>query len=304
MNRSRLFGGALALAALALPLGLAAAAPAAATESDATVDQPTWYRAVFAFDKDKGDWGGDQTLVYLEQLDAKPAKGDVLNIADDPAAFPREVCDYKSVQVDNFLVSPGQPLPVVGEDFHAPFTFWHVEDWAWYQQGVDQDYTDLCATTPVTAAAPTALDECEPTEGTTPDRVTIPETEGVEYALDGAPVEPGDHAVEGAEAVVTATALEGYALEGDAEWTFAFTKDACESPTTPPSETTPPTTEPTTTEPAVAPAPSTTAPAVADSGETLATTGAEDVVPLAVAALALAGLGGALLARRRATAGE
>ncbi|UZN03101.1 RHS repeat domain-containing protein [Cellulomonas sp. S1-8] len=69
-----------------------------------------------------------------------------------------------------------------------------------------------------TAVEPTWDD----TYGTEDDTFTVPSVTGVQYAVDGTPVAPGEHPASG-PVVVTATATTGYELTGPSEFTFTFT---------------------------------------------------------------------------------
>ncbi|WP_203676050.1 choice-of-anchor L domain-containing protein, partial [Cellulomonas phragmiteti] len=70
----------------------------------------------------------------------------------------------------------------------------------------------------VSATPPTQLD----TFGTADDTYTIPTTDGVAYAVDGAPVAAGTYPATGT-VVVTATALAGYELSGPTQFTLVYT---------------------------------------------------------------------------------
>ncbi|WP_035060788.1 choice-of-anchor L domain-containing protein, partial [Cellulomonas bogoriensis] len=72
--------------------------------------------------------------------------------------------------------------------------------------------------TPVTATAPTFVDEL----GTEEDTFTIPAVEGVEYLVDGLLIAPGTYPGTGT-VVVDAEATDGYVLEGESQFTFTFT---------------------------------------------------------------------------------
>ncbi|WP_048342712.1 fibronectin type III domain-containing protein [Cellulomonas sp. A375-1] len=70
----------------------------------------------------------------------------------------------------------------------------------------------------VGATAPTSFD----TYGTADDTYTIPSVTGVQYSVDGSPVDPGTYPGTGT-VVITATATEGHELTGPSSFTFTFT---------------------------------------------------------------------------------
>lgn len=298
MEIKKTLGGLAALAAVALPMSFAAAAPAAASTAPTDERDFVYVNAVFGYDRDRSDWGGPQQLLYFEQSTEQPEG--VFDPVTDRGAFPRTVCDYPSLQVDVIKVYEDSDEPVVGQWYTADFTEQHGWDEiavGGYNPQSDPAFAEICAPlTPVTPAEVTSSDVCEPADGASHDTITIPETAGVEYAIDGEPAAAGEHVANGTSATVTATAADGYELDSPAEWTIDFTKEAC--PTAAPTTTTPTTTAPAAapTTPAAAP---TAAPTSAPEGTELATTGAGDLLPLGVAAIALLGLGGAALATRR-----
>ena len=205
MRIPKSIGGGLALVALAIPLSLAAAAPATAT----TPSEGYWIQASFGYDRTPSGWPGDQDLLYFEKVDTQPKGNDVLNPTDDPQAFPREACGYQTIQVDNIYVEPGSSEPVVGEAYTAPFKSnenWTVAGAAHYVVADNAAIQDLCTTVPpVTAEAPAPVvnDVCEPSDGDTQDTYTIPESESVDYSVDGEIVPAGTYPAVGTEVVVT-----------------------------------------------------------------------------------------------------
>lgn len=89
--------------------------------------------------------------------------------------------------------------------------------------------TVLAAAESVTPAPPVFDDETV--------TITIPEQHGAEYSVDGTPAGPKTILAEpGTTYVVTAAALEGYVLDGPAEWAHTFPSDDG----TPPDEGEPP----------------------------------------------------------------
>lgn len=95
-----------------------------------------------------------------------------------------------------------------------------IYDWAaWIELAPEFDWDDLATVglIEVTAAAPTF--------DNTADTYTIPAAEGVQYLVDGVVTAAGTVSVGAVDAtvVVTAEALEGYALTGTASWTGTFT---------------------------------------------------------------------------------
>lgn len=93
---------------------------------------------------------------------------------------------------------------------------------------------------PVSAAVVAALEPVTPAGPTFDDEttsITIPEDPGVAYSVDGTPAGAGTILAEPATTyVVTAAALEGYVLDGPAEWSHTFPADDG----TPPDEGEPP----------------------------------------------------------------
>lgn len=86
--------------------------------------------------------------------------------------------------------------------------------------------------TEVTPAEATFADEC----GTEKDTYTVPETEGVDYFVDGQVVEAGTHPGSGT-VTVTAQPQAGYTLTGTSEWSHEFTNEPCAEPSDTPSPT-------------------------------------------------------------------
>lgn len=146
--------------------------------------------------------------------------------------------------------------------------------------------------TEVTPAEATFADEC----GTEKDTYTVPETEGVDYFVDGQVVEAGTHPGSGT-VTVTAQPQAGYTLTGTTEWTHEFTDEPCDEPSESPSPTPG---EPEPSEPTDSPTPSPGEPE--NPNGPLPDTGAPaNLAILAVLACALVG-GGVMIVRRRVKA--
>lgn len=144
--------------------------------------------------------------------------------------------------------------------------------------------------TEVTPAEATFADEC----GIEKDTYTVPETEGVDYFVNGEVVEAGTHPGSGT-VTVTAQPQAGYTLTGTTEWTHEFTDEPCDEPSESPSPS--PSESP---EPSDSPSPSPGEPE--NPSGPLPDTGAPaNLAILAVLACALVG-GGVMIVRRRAKA--
>ena len=97
------------------------------------------------------------------------------------------------------------------------------------------DEAKSCEAPPVEGIVPEKpgwVDECEPLDGDVIDGVIIPVSDKGSYVLDGKPVTPGFYTVEAATAKVTFVPNEGVTVKkgAETEWTFEFTKEACEEP--------------------------------------------------------------------------
>lgn len=144
--------------------------------------------------------------------------------------------------------------------------------------------------TEVTPAEATFEDEC----GIEKDTYTVPETEGVDYFVDGEVVEAGTHPGSGT-VTITAQPQAGYTLTGTTEWTHEFTDEPCDEPSDSPSPS--PSDSP---EPSDSPSPQPGEPE--NPSGPLPDTGAPaNLAILAVLACALVG-GGVLILRRRVKA--
>lgn len=114
--------------------------------------------------------------------------------------------DHAAVVVLTLTAAPGHRLEVDGvpvEAMPGEGAPWRVE-------------LRFSGTTAVAPVAPTFTDG-EPGTGT----VEVPDVEGLEYRLDDVVAAPGAHAAAGA-VTVTAHALDGYAVVGDATWSHVF----------------------------------------------------------------------------------
>jgi hypothetical protein len=193
----------------------ATVAPICGADND-TVTIPTTEGVTYS---DTGWVGGERTITATADEGYVLAEGKwSWTFTDDAVACPIEITGVSVTVADPPICGPNNDsvdIPVV-EGLTFSDTGWvggertitATADEGYVLEGQSEwTFTDEATACPVTTVEPTVVPICGPNN----DTLTTPEVEGVVYTDSGW--------VDG-ELTVTATADEGYVLEGEASWTF------------------------------------------------------------------------------------